>query len=40
MVGPGSNTVDGLNHGQMGHVAGAAGQEVLTRRVARSWRVR
>ena len=39
MVGPRTNTVDWLDHTQIGHVAVAAAEEVLTRRVARGWRM-
>lgn len=40
MVSPGADSVDWLNHAQMGHVAGASGQKVLTCGVASSGRMR
>lgn len=40
MVSPCSYAVDRLDHAEMGHIAGASGEEIFACRVARGWRVR
>ncbi len=39
MVGPGSYAVDRLYHAEMGHIAGATGEEIFAGGITRSWRM-